>query len=119
MTEGAGEMTFLDHLEELRRRVIWAVVAIAVGVVIGIWAVQQFDLVAVLTRPIAPYLPSGKLLATNVTDPVIVVLKLGLIVGLVLASPVILWQVWAFVAPALYDREKGALVPSLFIGLVL
>ena len=46
-----------------------------------------------------------------------IVLKLGFIVGLVLASPVILWQLWAFLAPALYEREKRALVPSLFVGL--
>jgi Tat protein translocase TatC len=48
-----------------------------------------------------------------------IVFKLGFLVGLVLASPVILWQLWAFVAPALYEREKKALVPSLFVGLVL
>ena len=48
-----------------------------------------------------------------------IVFKLGFIVGLVLASPVILWQLWAFLAPALYSREKRALVPALFVGLVL
>ena len=48
-----------------------------------------------------------------------IVFKLGFIVGLVLASPVILWQVWAFLAPALYAREKKALVPALFVGLLL
>jgi Tat protein translocase TatC len=48
-----------------------------------------------------------------------IVLKLGFLVGLVLASPIILWQLWAFLAPALYEREKKALVPSLFIGLLL
>ncbi len=48
-----------------------------------------------------------------------IVFKLGFIVGLVLASPVILWQLWAFLAPALYEREKRALVPALFVGLVL
>ena len=48
-----------------------------------------------------------------------IVFKLGFLVGLVLASPIILWQTWAFLAPALYAREKRALVPSLFVGLVL
>ena len=48
-----------------------------------------------------------------------IVFKLGFVVGLVLASPIILWQLWAFLAPALYEREKKALVPSLFVGLVL
>src|SRR6478609_4664306 len=48
-----------------------------------------------------------------------IVFKLGFLVGLVLASPVILWQLWAFLAPGLYAKEKRALVPALFVGLVL
>ncbi|MGH7658690.1 MAG: twin-arginine translocase subunit TatC, partial [Gemmatimonadales bacterium] len=53
------------------------------------------------------------------TEPVMIVLKLGFIIGLVLASPVLIWQVWAFMAPALYQKEKRAIVPALFIGLLL
>ena len=85
----------------------------------GLWLVQRFQLVSVLKEPIAPYLTGGKLVVTSPTEPVMIVLKLGLLVGLVLASPIILWQTWAFLAPALYQREKRALVPSLFVGLVL
>ncbi len=119
MTGAAGEMPFLDHLEELRSRILRSLGAVVVGFGTGLWAVQQFQLVSVLKAPIAPYLLDGKLIVTSPTEPVMIVFKLGFIVGLVLASPVILWQLWAFLAPALYAREKRALVPALFVGLVL
>lgn len=119
MTGPAGEMPFLDHLEELRLRILRSLGAVVVGFGVGLWAVQQFQLVSLLKRPIAPYLLDGKLIVTSPTEPVMIVLKLGFLVGLVLASPVILWQTWAFLAPALYAREKKALVPSLFLGLLL
>jgi sec-independent protein translocase protein TatC len=119
MTGPAGEMPFLDHLEELRSRILRALGAVVLAFGVGLWLVQQFQLVTLLKRPIAPYLLDGKLIVTSPTEPVMIVLKLGFLVGLVLASPVILWQLWAFLAPALYEREKKALVPSLFIGLVL
>src|SRR5919112_2570895 len=119
MTSTPGEMPFLDHLEELRQRILRSLGAVVVGFGIGLWLVQQFQLVSLLKRPIAPYLLDGKLIVTSPTEPVMIVLKLGFLVGLVLASPIILWQLWAFLAPALYEREKKALVPSLFIGLLL
>jgi Tat protein translocase TatC len=119
MTGSAGEMPFLDHLEELRFRIIRSLGAIVAGSVLGLWMVQRFQLVNILKQPIAPYLTNGKLVVTSPTDPVMIVFKLGFLVGLILASPVILWQLWAFLAPALYEREKKALVPSLFVGLVL
>src|SRR5688572_16004474 len=119
MTGAPGEMPFLDHLEELRFRILRSLAAIVVGFGIGLWAVQQFQLVSLLKAPIAPYLLDGKLIVTSPTEPVMIVFKLGFLVGLVLASPVILWQLWAFLAPALYEREKKALVPALFVGMVL
>jgi sec-independent protein translocase protein TatC len=119
MTGPAGEMPFLDHLEELRSRILRSLAAVVIGCGFGLWLVQRFQLVALLKQPIAPYLTGGKLVVTSPTEPVMIVFKLGFMVGLVLASPIILWQVWAFLAPALYAREKRALVPSLFIGLAL
>jgi sec-independent protein translocase protein TatC len=112
-------MPFLDHLEELRSRILRSLGAVILGSAVGLWAVQHFQLVNLLKLPIAPYLTDGKLVVLSPTEPVMIVLKLGFLVGLVLASPVILWQLWAFLAPALYAREKKALVPSLFVGLLL
>jgi sec-independent protein translocase protein TatC len=116
MTGPRGEMPFLDHLEELRVRILWSLAALAAGIAVGWWVVQRFQLVALLKTPIAPYLPDGKLVVLSPTDPFLIVLKLAFAVGLVLAAPVILWQVWAFVAPGLYDREKRAILPALFAG---
>lgn len=112
-------MPFLDHLEELRSRILRSLGAIVLGAALGLWMVQRFELVNLLKRPIAPYLADGKLVVLSPTEPVMIVLKLGVLVGLILASPIILWQTWAFLAPALYAREKRALVPSLFVGLLL
>jgi Tat protein translocase TatC len=112
-------MPFLDHLEELRSRILRSLAALIATFALGLWLVQRFSLVSVLKQPIAPYLTDGKLVVLSPTEPVMIVLKLGFVVGLVLASPVLIWQVWAFVAPALYQREKRVVVPALFGGLVL
>jgi Tat protein translocase TatC len=119
MTGPAGEMPFLDHLEELRSRILRSLGALIAAFALGLFLVQRFALVALLKQPIAPYLTNGKLVVLSPTEPVMIVLKLGFVVGLVLASPVIIWQVWAFVAPALYEREKKVVVPALFGGLGL
>ena len=90
-----------------------------VGFGAGFWLVQRFKLVNFLQGPIAPYLPDGRLTVLSPTDPVMITFKLAFVTGLVLASPVIIWQIWAFLSPALYEKERKALVPSLFAGLVL
>ena len=119
MPRSPGEMPFLDHLEELRSRILKALAGLIVGVGLGIWFVDRFALVDVLKAPITPLLPTGKLVVQSPTEPIMIVLKLGFVSGLVLASPIILWQLWAFLSPALYAKEKKAIVPALFIGLVL
>ncbi|MGH7657510.1 MAG: twin-arginine translocase subunit TatC, partial [Gemmatimonadales bacterium] len=112
-------MPFLDHLEELRSRILKSLAAIILAFGAGFWIVQRFNFVSLMKDPIAPYLVDGKLAVLSPTEPVMIVLKLGFIIGLVLASPVLIWQVWAFMAPALYQREKRAIIPALFIGLLL
>ncbi len=119
MARNSGEMPFLDHLEELRKRILWSLLAIILGFALGLAIVSQFDLVGVLKGPIAELIPGGKLTVLSPTEPLMITLKLGLAVGLVLASPVILWQLWAFLSPALYEQEKKTLVPALFVGLLL
>src|SRR5882724_2481527 len=119
MANRSGEMPFLEHLEELRSRILRSLAALVVGCGVGLWAVQHFALVSLLKVPIEQYLTGGKLVVLSPTEPVLIVFKLGFVVGLVLASPVLLWQLWAFVAPALYEREKRAIVPALFAGLGL
>jgi Tat protein translocase TatC len=116
---GAGaEMPFLDHLEELRVRLLRVLAAIVIGFGVGYWAVQHFQAVNLLKAPIAPFLlvTGGKLVITSPTEAVMITLKLALVVGLVLVSPYLIFQVWGFLSPALYDREKRLIVPALMAG---
>lgn len=112
------EMPFLDHLEELRWRLIWALGALAVGVGIGFWAVLRFNVIKLLAAPIEPYLHGQHLVYTHPTDPFSIVMKAAFIIGIVIALPVILYQIWAFLSPALYGHEKRVVIPVL-VGAVL
>jgi len=120
-----GEMPFLDHLEELRWRLIWSLLALTVGFVAGFLIVDAFDVLGLLMRPIAPHLPDGKLYFTSPIEPFMLTLKLAFYTGLVLASPVIIWQLWKFLSPALYAKERRIVLPVslaavlLFLGGVL
>jgi Tat protein translocase TatC len=119
MTGPAGEMPFLDHLEELRIRILRALLALAIGFGVGLWLVDHFQLVLLLEQPILPFLHGSKLVVTSPTDPVYITFELGFFVGLVLASPVVIYQLWAFLSPALYAKEKRTLVPALVAGAFL
>ena len=100
-------------------RLLRALGAIVVGFGVGLWLVERLQLVALLKAPIASYLPSGKLTFTSPTEPLMIVFKLGFVVGLLLASPVLIYQAWAFLSPALYDRERKVVFPALVAGLGL
>ena len=112
------EMPFLDHLEELRWRLIWSLGALAIGVGVGFWMVLRFDLVRVMATPVLPYLNGQNLVYTHPTDPFSIALKAAMIIGTLIALPFILYQVWSFLSPALYGHEKKVVIPVL-IGAVL
>ena len=114
-----GEMPFLDHLEELRWRILKSLVAVLLASVLGWLIVEYVDVIGLLMRPIIPLLPDGKLKFTSPTEPFLITLKFAFILGLLIASPVVIYQTWAFLAPALYDREKRMIVPALSVGVVL
>lgn len=113
------EMPFLDHLEELRWRLLWSIAALIIGTLIGFVAVGSLDLLEVLSGPIKPFLNNERLAYFRPSDPFTIHLKLSMSVGVVLASPVILYQVWAFVSPALYPQERRVGMMALAGGLVL
>ena len=115
MAASRGEMPFLDHLEELRSRILRALVVIIVGFGAGLWIVQRFQFVSLLKEPIAPYLTDGRLTFLSPTEPVMIVLKLSFLIGLVLSSPFLLSQLWGFLSPALYEKERRAFVPALIV----
>jgi Tat protein translocase TatC len=114
-----GDMPFLDHLEELRWRVLYSLLAIVVATLAGWFIVERVDVIGLLIRPIAPLLPGGKLKFTSPTEPFFITLKLAFAVGLLLASPVVVYQLWAFLAPALYERERRLVIPALSVGVLL
>jgi sec-independent protein translocase protein TatC len=116
-----GSMSLLEHLEELRRRILHSVVAVAICVGIG-W----FKVEAVITKMVAPIQTAlanhgfpTKLIYLNPTDTFNIQLKIGLIVGIFIACPYLLYQVWGFISPGLYRREKKFLLPFLFLSVGL
>ncbi|MFN2432055.1 MAG: twin-arginine translocase subunit TatC [Gemmatimonadota bacterium] len=113
------EMPFLDHLEELRIRLLWALGAIAVGALIGVAITMELGLMELLVRPIQPYLPTGRLIFTSPTEAFLVTFKVGLFLGILLALPVVFWQFWRFVAPGLLERERRVFIPAVAGSLVL
>ena len=115
----SAEMPFLDHLEELRWRIIWSLVALIVGVVVAFVWLQTFDVFEFLERPILPYLGGNKLKYTHPADPLSVLISASFTIGIVVALPVILFQVWAFLAPALYKHEKRVVLPVIFGAILL
>ncbi len=114
------EQPFVAHLIELRDRLIKALVAVVVaGAVLAIWpgpaALYDF-----LAAPLTATLPEGAhLIATSVISPFIVPLKILLMTAFLLALPVVLYQLWAFVAPGLYSHEKKLVLPLVVSSTVL
>jgi sec-independent protein translocase protein TatC len=115
-TAADTEMPFLDHLEELRHRLFWIVGAVVVAVVLSFVVLSRggFDVVAILARPIEPYLGGRKLVFTHPGTSFSIVLNASLILGILFATPVIGYQLWGFFAPALHPHEKRVIVPVLF-----
>ena len=114
------EQPFVSHLIELRDRLIRA--AIAVGVCFGVLALWPgpSGLYDILAAPLVAHLPKGTtLIATSVISPFLVPLKITLMAAFLLALPVVLYQVWAFVAPGLYSHEKRLVMPLVISSTVL
>jgi sec-independent protein translocase protein TatC len=108
-------MSLLDHLEELRARLLRSILSLAVAFLpCWYWVDEIF---AFLQRPILKLLPPGhKLAYTGITDPFILYFKVAALAAVFLASPYILYQFWRFVAPGLYRHERRYLLPFLFFG---
>jgi sec-independent protein translocase protein TatC len=113
-------MPFLEHLEELRWRIIWSLAALTVGVGISFYLLTRFDLFLWVEKPVLPYLPPGRhLIVTHPADSFRFLMVAALILGTILALPVILWHVWGFLSPALYKHEKRVVIPVLVAATLL
>jgi sec-independent protein translocase protein TatC len=115
-TEEGGQMTFFEHLVELRKRLINSLIAIGIGAFIGVYVAKY--VIDFITRPIlraftVAHLES-KLIYTHPAGVFNLILSLGIYIGIVLASPFVLYQIWLFVAPALYKHERSAIAGFLF-----
>ena len=114
------EQPFVQHLMELRDRLVKSTLAVAVaGAVLAIFPgpAELYDLLA---APLVAHLPQGAtLIATSVISPFLVPLKILLMAAFLLALPVVLYQVWAFVAPGLYSHEKRLVLPVVISSTVL
>src|SRR5580693_4972305 len=116
-------MSFLDHLEELRRRIIYSIVAIAVGF-FACWGYAE-KIVGWMQKPIMEALKRNGMAQTlvylNPTDPFNLYLKIGFMAGIFVSCPVVLYQVWMFISPGLYRNEKRYVLPFMVstIGLFL
>jgi len=114
------EQPFVAHLIELRDRLVRSLLAVGV-----VFAVLSFfpgpaALYDLLAQPLVAQLPSGShLIATNVISPFLVPLKITLLLAFLIALPVVLYQLWAFVAPGLYSHEKRLVVPLVVSSTVL
>jgi sec-independent protein translocase protein TatC len=118
---GEVRKTVLEHLMELRARIIACLVLLAVTCAVA-WFFYE-EIMAVVRGPLEDYnagldgAVGVKLQAIKITEPFVFILKLGMWGGLILASPFILSQIWAFVSPGLYSREKRAMIPIFTVGI--
>jgi sec-independent protein translocase protein TatC len=113
--EPLPSMSFLDHLDELRKRLIVSLIAVAAGFILcWNWAPQLWELIQ---WPIVSELPPGDRLAyTQLTAPFFLYMKVAAFAGLFFASPVIMLQVWLFIAPGLYPRERRWAAPFIIVS---
>lgn len=108
------EMTFLEHLEDLRKRLFYSFVALFVGFIPG-WIFSK-ELYAILARPVTQYLPEGTRLAfTTLTAPFMLYMKTAFLASIFFMSPFVFLQLWYFIAPGLYQKEKKYVVPFVLM----
>lgn len=119
--DSTSKMSFFDHLEELRHRIVYSLIAIGLGLCVGLY--YSNEAYAFLARPMIQALQEAgfgdKLIYTSPLGPIRLLLTVGMYLGIVLASPIVLYQVWLFVAPGLYRHERRAatsfMVSSVFL----
>jgi sec-independent protein translocase protein TatC len=111
------KLSFTEHLEELRKRLINCLIAIGIGFSISYYFAERIFLF--LSAPLQQLLPQGSnFIFTGLTDAFFTYMKLSLFAGIFFASPVILYQAWLFVAPGLYEKEKRYVAPFISIATV-
>jgi sec-independent protein translocase protein TatC len=115
--DSGSKMSFLEHLDELRKRLIYIVYSLIAGCAVAyIFIGRIFDFIM---KPMQQVLPPGSYLQyTAGAEPFMLYVKIGFLTGIFIASPLILWQVWKFIAPGLYTHEKKFAIPFVFLSTV-
>jgi sec-independent protein translocase protein TatC len=107
---GVGKMSFLEHLDELRKRIVRSCLAVAVGILVTFAFINPiFNFILAPTRKALP--PGVKLIYTQPGEAFSLYITVALIAGAVVAAPYIMYQVWMFIAPGLYSNEKRMAIP--------
>jgi sec-independent protein translocase protein TatC len=110
LEEAGGKMSFLEHLDELRKRIVRSCLAIAVGILVTFaYITPIFNFILAPTRKALP--PGVKLIYTQPGEAFSLYITVALIAGAVVAAPFIMYQVWMFIAPGLYSNEKRMAIP--------
>lgn len=114
---GEGRMTFLEHLDELRKRITHAVGGLLVGFILSFTFISQvFDFVY---QRLVSTVPGGKLIYTEAPEMFMLWIKIAALTGVLIASPYIMLQVWLFIAPGLYAKEKKLAIPFVLSSSLL
>jgi len=110
---------FMEHLEELRNRIVKSLIAVGLGTIVAFFASDW--ILEVLTRPYEIAIPDASLAFFRPTEAFSLVMRMSLFGGFIIASPIVLYQLWRFVAPALTSKEKRWAVPivTVFVALFL
>src|ERR1051325_1634825 len=111
---GTGTMGFLDHLEELRKRLIRSCIAIAVGMAVGWFYIDRIANF-VLDQILRTLPPGSELIYTNPSEGFSFWFTLSFIAGILIAAPFVMYQLWGFIAPGLYSHEKKFVVPFVLL----
>ena len=115
--DAGGKMSFLEHLDELRKRIVQCCLGVAVGIGLGFFFINP--IVNFILTPTWKVLPAGsRMIYTQPGEAFGLYVQIGLIVGVVLASPWIMYQVWLFIAPGLYANEKKFAVPFVLMSTI-
>ena len=109
MSTTRSVMPMVDHLEELRRRMLWSLGAVALATAVALSLVFAFPVILWLELPIRAYLPAHKLAFTHPTEPFDIAMHTSIAFGIVLSLPAIVYQAWGFVRPAM-SRGEGRIL---------
>ncbi len=115
----SGELSAFDRLDDLRRRLIGSLVVVIVATGLGFYVAMTFDVLGIFTAPAEPFLAGEKLKYLSPTDPFFITLKLAICIGLVVALPYLVGQLWGLVSPLMLPQERKLAAPGIVGAVVL